>query len=214
MKTIEILIKDGELLENGTIRNNEGNNKVLVSLHNSGIPNETLISSRDAEFEDGANYNFDDAFREEPHLSTLFRAKAYNKVYLEVEVTTIVNPTKAAKVLFKLLKGVSESAIDMIPGGDIVTAAAKIGAEALFKTIKPEDDVQIIGYGKAEIDVDDIKPEITLALKVPKDVRMTKTTYKPRLGQQKGRGVRKFETETLAKDTPNGTITLIVKEVN
>jgi hypothetical protein len=214
MKTVEILLKEARLQENGTIKQQEGNNKIFVTLHNSGVPNATLVSSREAGFEDENKMEFAEEYKDKPELLTLFRAHLYSKGYVEVEITSIVKPTKAAKVLYKLLSGVAGSAIGFIPGGDIVTAVAKIGSEAIFKTIKPEDDIQVIAHGRREIDPENLPAEITIDLKVPQKVKMSKVTYTEATVQSKGKKIRKYSEQELAKDMENGTITLLLKEVN
>ena len=146
---------------------------------------ESKISSRDAEFKDSDEYVFVEEYTEEPYLVTFFRDKVFDNFYLEVEVTSVTKPNKAAKFIYKLLNGVSEKAIGMIPGGDIVTSATKVVGSSLFELLKPEDKIQVIGRGLVLIELNNLTNNLNIPLKVPKDVKMTKVTYKSRIGIQK-----------------------------
>lgn len=220
MKSIELSLLKGRLTENGKIDENgeelsKGSNKILVTLHNVEKPLKSIISTRDAEFEDGNEYVFSEQYDEEPYLSTTFRGEVYESSYIEVEVTSVVKATKAAKVIYKLLNGISESAIEMLPGGEIVTSVTKVISSSLFEILKPEDKIQVIGRGVEKIDLNKLNGEITIPLIVPKMVKMTKVTYEARVAQQKrkDRAIRKLHQLSLNEGVKNGFITLTILEV-
>ncbi len=222
MKTVELFLKKGKLVENGKIDESDeelskGSNKVLITVHNTGIPNTPSLSTRDAEFEDGPEYVFEDQYKvnNEEYLTTFFRGNAYGRFYVEVEVTSVTKPTKAAKVIQKLISRVSESTFGLVPGGEIITSAVKTIGSSLVELIGTEDKIQVLGHGVEGIDVDNLPNEIEIPLIVPKDVKMTKVSYEPRIGQQKrkDRAIRNFQKKKLKADTPNGSITLGIKSV-
>ncbi len=199
----EISLKSVLVIENGTIKDEKGNNALMISLFNPDIGKTCVVSTRHLELEDNVELDYS---KEHYKKKILFKESILFDTYIEVELTSISKPAKLNQLLFKGLKAAISKVDKIIPNGTI-TGAVKKSSETLFDLIEPKDEIEIIGRQELRIPEDYDKDELHFNLQVPKKIELKKVSK-----NEDGNNLK--TTKTLNEGFTNGHIILGIKKLN
>ncbi len=160
-----------------------------VQLPDSLDPRDQEISLRQSEFE-----------VETKRL--LFRHELQGECYLELNISAVEKASKVQNVILDILKTVSVTTLETIPGiGSVVKAAVTPSTDSIFNQIlRREDSIRSIGRGILKLDSQGDSEERVVDLIVPSDLRIIP-------------GIRWHHDGTLAEEVRN-TVLLSRGKIN
>jgi hypothetical protein len=199
----QIMLKSIKVIENGTLKKEDGVNGFVATLYHPSVGKTAVVSTREISLRDNEEKVFvNDSYPKQ----ILFKEEILNNAYLEVELTSIRKSSFLSKIFYKMVNTLTNEAIQIIPGGSIVSGLVKNTTESLFDIIKPADKIEIIGKIGWLIEEDTDIEDLHLNLTVPKEIVLFKTIQDA--------DVTKYIKKKIHKDFVNGHVVLSLKKLN
>ena len=199
----QIQLQSIRVIENGTIEHEKGTNGLAVTLYYPTPGKTSLVTTRRIELLDNVTYDYT---QEDFPKQILFKEAILDSAYIVVELTSIREAAKLGLIFYKLFKDIVGKAVDVIPGGAIVTALARNVTGSLVDLIEPEDKVEIIGRAGWLISETIGSVELPLQLKVPKAIALSRISV-----DRAGNTI--YTKRNIPQDFVNAQVTLTIKKI-
>lgn len=198
----QIMLKSIEVIENGTIEEEDGINGLVATLYYPDLGKTAVVSTRELSLRDKKVHSFTDILY--PN-QILFKENILNDAYIEIELTSISKPTLLHKLFHKVGFSFLKQATNTIPLPPAMSGILKNTTESLFDILKPTDKVVIIGKGGWLISEDYGDNDLNLNLEVPSEIVLKQRT-------QEGE-VTHYISKTIRKGYTNAHVVLGIKKL-
>jgi hypothetical protein len=201
----QIKLKSITIIENGKVKEGEGNNLLSVSLVYPNPQMQAPTTVMEVQLQDNKTLELTGLPLKD---QIIFKGPIVGESGIDVEISAIEKPEKIANLLHTVFGQAVTGALSLIPGGGVVsliTSAARTTLASVFDQAAPKDRLHKIGKGYMSLHKDTPEGDFVVQLSVPEEVKLIQNFINEE-------GQRATKTITLPKGYNNAMVVFDIKK--